>query len=453
MFHLAVPGTTVNNKASDMNVQSAGGPAFGLFLAVFLTVYAPVLLNSYAFTDDFFDLAAALRGDMSWPITKKITEGRPLLALLTYISLTTAKDIEDLRYLRLVGIVGIAVLAWSVFRLLVRTGWEPVRSFFASVILCTTLPFHVYAAWATTAFYPYAALASGVAFFLGERTFRTHRRSPKWLRVGGASLALLAALAIHQSAAMFLWVFAAVVVLKPDTPLDDVLRRFGWYCMIVMGGLLLGFVVYKLGLALYPALSARTGLVHNIPGKAVWFLLEPLPNALNFSLLSPSHYVFSDFHRIADILLAWGVFVLIVGGMMLYVGGTLKERLWKLGIALSVLPLSYVPNLIVVENWASYRTLPSLTSVVVMYAFFAFHGYLRHCRRLSFTGECCHGKYCTRQCTVGNVSRSYLLRGSTGSRTGDYALAVGPGGSFFSPRNLRDLSYVAGYACTARAVR
>lgn len=372
-----------------MRRSFSGWPAFGLFLAVFLIAYAPVLLTPYAFLDAYRDLAVALQGDSSWLTAARITQGRPLYALLLDgISLTAIGDIGALRYLRLVGIVGIAVLAWSVFRLFVRTGWGQVRSFSMSVILFTTLPFHVYAAWATVAFYLYAALASGLSFALAERSFGEQRRLPKWLLGAGASLALLTALTIHQPAAMFFWVFAAVILLKPDMLPGDMLRRFGWYGMIVMVGMLLGFVVYKLGLSLYPDFHARTGIVQDIPGKVIWFLCEALPNALNFVLLSPAHWFFSEgspvrsaFHRTVDMVIAWSVCVFIVGGLMLYVRGTRKERLWKLSIAVTLLPLSYAPNLLVAENWASYRTLSSLTSVIVVYAFFAFQGYTQCLRR------------------------------------------------------------------------
>ena len=335
-------------------------------------------------------------------MAKKIREGRPLLALGTRLFLHTATDIEDLRSLRFMGIVGIALLAWSVFHILVRTGWSRVQSFCVGVIMGTTLPFQVYAAWAIAAFNIFAALASGLAFALGERAFDAQGLFPKWLLAAGASLLLLAALTIHQPAAltihqpaaMFFWVFAAVVLLKPDMPLGDTLRRFGWYGMIVMVGMLLGFVVYKLGLSLesvratYPDFPARTGLVQDIPGKVIWFLGEALPNALHFALLSPGHWFFSDgspvrsaFHRTVDMVIAWSVCVLIVGGLMRYVHGTRKERLWKLGIAVALLPLSYAPNLVVAENWAAYRTLSSLTSLVVVYAFFAFQGYVQCLRR------------------------------------------------------------------------
>lgn len=163
-----------------------------------------------------------------------------------------------------------------------------------AMILCTTLPFHVYAAWATAAFYPYAALASGLSFALAERSFDEQRCLPKSLLGAGASLTLLTGLTIHQSMAMFFWVFTAVTLLKPDMPPCDMLRRFGWYGMIVMVGMLLGFAVYQLGLALHPSFLARTGIVQDIPDKMVWFLCEAFPNALNFALLSPAHWFFSD---------------------------------------------------------------------------------------------------------------------------------------------------------------
>ena len=79
-------------------------------------------------------------------MAKKIGEGRPLLALGTWLFLHTATDIEDLRSLRFMGIVGIALLAWSVFHILVRTGWSRVQSFCVGVIMGTHLPVTVVAA-------------------------------------------------------------------------------------------------------------------------------------------------------------------------------------------------------------------------------------------------------------------------------------------------------------------
>ena len=68
-----------------MKARVANWAALGLFLAVFLTVYSPVLHTDYAFLDDYHDLAGGPHG---WLITKKMREGRPLYALATRLFLT-----------------------------------------------------------------------------------------------------------------------------------------------------------------------------------------------------------------------------------------------------------------------------------------------------------------------------------------------------------------------------
>ena len=364
-----------------MKVLFPGWAVFGLFLAVLLTAYAPVLMTTYAFYDDYPNLA-----DGPTVTTVAIIEGRPLLALCKHLLFRIATDIEHLVWLRFVGIVGIAGVAWSVFQLLVRTGWGRVQSFCVAVVICTSLPFQVYAAWAGAFQNPFAALVSVYAFFLGERAFKTAQRRLKWRLAAGASLLLLAALTIHQPAAMFFWVLTAVALLKPDTPLGEALRRFGWYGLIAAGGMLGGLGVVELGLALNPDIPARSGLVQDIPLKVVWFLFEALPNALHFALLSPSWLfsgegpTLSPFQRGLDILLAWGALGVIAGGLALYFQGTHTERLGKVGLAGAILLLSYTPNLVVAENWATYRTLSSLSSIVVLYTLCACHGYAQHLR-------------------------------------------------------------------------
>ena len=363
-----------------MKVLFPGWAAFGMFLAVLLTAYAPVLMTTYAFSDDYGSLAKDKEA------VGYITEGRPLLALSKYFFFRVATAIEHLVWLRFVGIVGLAGVAWSVFHLLVRTGWGRVQSFCVAVVMCTSLPFQVYEAWAGSSLDSFAALVSVYAFFLGERAFKTAQRRLKWRLTAGASLALLAGLTIHQAAAMFFWVLVAVVVLKPETPLDEAVHRFGWYGLIAAVGLLGGLGVVELGLALNPDVPARSGLAQDIPLKVVWFLFEALPNALHFALLSPSWLfsgdgpTLSSFQRGVDILLAWGALDVIAGGLALYFQGTRPARLGKVGLAGAILLLSYAPNLVIAENWATYRTLSGLSSIVVLYALFACHGYAHYLR-------------------------------------------------------------------------
>ena len=128
-----------------------------------------------------------------------------------------ATEIEHLRYLRLVTVLGIALLAWCLFQALAGAGWNRFQSACVAMIACTSLPFQVTASLIFNVNFPLAAIAAGLAFLLCERAFETHRRRSKWLPAAGASLTLLAALAIYQPAAMFFWVFAAVALVRPDT--------------------------------------------------------------------------------------------------------------------------------------------------------------------------------------------------------------------------------------------
>ena len=391
----------------------------GFLLAVFLSCFASVLVADYGYSDDY----RIIEGPGKTHVVQSFTDGRPIKALLVMLFLRTATEIEHLRYLRLVGVLGIALLAWCVFHALARAGWSRFQSACVAVIMCASLPFQVTAAWAVCAPHPLAAVASGLAFLLGERAFETPRRRSKWLLAAGAGLALLAALAIYQPMAMFFWVFAAVALLKPDTAPRDMLRRFGWYCVIGFAGMLAGFAVFELSQTLDS--TPRTGLVRDVPTKIVWFLSIFLPNALNFALLSPSWLLLPEaggdlsvhlyrkisdvlhlldvsllpsreragptashglafssapgglsfVHKVLDTLIAWGVLACIGGGLWLYFRGTRGERLWKCAIAVSLLLLAAAPSLMVEEQNSGYRLMAAPASLVVLFAYFAFQGY------------------------------------------------------------------------------
>ena len=395
----------------------------GFFLVVFLACFASVLVADYGFWDDYGLLRLA--DEPYARVEEMVREGRPINALVWWLSLQAVTDVEHLRYVRLAGVLGIAALAWGVFRALAYAGWSRFQSACVAVIACTSLPFQVYAAWASCAPYLLAALAAGLAFALGERAFKTPRRRSRWLAAAGAGLALLAAFAVYQPAAMFFWVFAAAVLLKPDTDPREVTCRFGGYCAIALAAMLGGFALYRLGLILVPGDFVRTGLVQDLPTKAVWFLSIYLPNAVNFFLPSPSHLLMPEaggdlsidlyhrlsdalhrlnvpllppygqagpgfphavtflsaageisfVHKVLDALIAWGALAVIGVGLWRCFRGERGDRLRKIAIAAALLLLSSVPNLVVEENISGYRSMPALAALVVLFAYLAFRGY------------------------------------------------------------------------------
>jgi hypothetical protein len=171
---------------------------------------------------------------------------------------------------------------------------------------------------------------------------------------------------------MFFWVFAAIFLLSPQVVGKDLLRRVWWYGGVMAVSLILGYVIFKIGMWLYgigPLGVQRASLVTNFRGKIYWFLREPLTNALNGINLFPSW-------KLAGVVLLW-----TIGGLTLLLRGTVRGKITKGICFLLLLPLSYLPNLLVAENWASYRTLGALTTLVMFYIFAALSGYEQFLRR------------------------------------------------------------------------
>ena len=325
-----------------------------VFLVAFMACYVSALVVDYGFSDDYSALANYYSSD--WK--QAVVNGRPLQALGTAIPMRTV-DVSGLSYVRLLAIVGIALSAWILFRAFARAGCGRFTSYALATITCCTLPFQVYAVWATCFLYPFAVFLSGLAFNQCERDngFRS---------ATGAAALLTAALAIFQPAAMCFFLFSAIALLtQPKAPL---LQRFRRHAVVAGCSMSAGYCLVKAGALLQPGRSgaiSRQRLVEDLQGKAEWFVSEPLPNAISFAWYP------------ADGLYSAAVGAFIVGGMLLYFR---ERRALRLSIAAAYIPLAYLPNLIVAENWAEYRTLPALSGVVVLYGYLACCGYARMLR-------------------------------------------------------------------------
>jgi hypothetical protein len=343
-------------------------------LLIMTIVYAPVFLTAYATPDDYVTGSVVSQGGTS-ELKIRLAGGRPLDAVFQQITFSLVTNIDNLRYLRALGVLGIVLLAWYFSRVLVATGWGFFESLFLSVIVFTTPAFQVYASWAVAAFYPFAALTAGIALQKIDRLFSTRLPENRWRTVAGllgATALMVASLSVYQPAAMLFWAFAAVTLFRPGLTFRPVFLRFVWQTGVCAAALAGGYVIYRFGQTLFGTgllHPLRSQLVADVPKKMVWFVEEPLVNALNWVLLFPRIWV------------AIPVAIIVILGLLLYFEGTDVERLGQLAIALMILPLSYLPNLIVAENWSSYRTLSALSAVIVVYMFFALAGYVKLRRR------------------------------------------------------------------------
>lgn len=347
-----------------------------LFLCIILTlVYVPVVLTPYATADDYGTASVISQGGLA-ELKLRLIGGRPLDAVLNQIGFSMAEGIESLRYLRVLSILGIILLAWYFSYVLLVTGRGLFESLFLSIIVFTTPAFQVYASWAVAAFYPFAALTAGIALQKTNQLFFTCTwPENRWQTIAGlieATALLVASLSVYQPAAMVFWAFAAVTLFRPGLPFRSVLLCFIWQTGICVAALVGSYVIYRLGQTLFGtgsllALPSLRAL--DVSYKMFWFVREPLVNALNWVVLFPRTW------------LAVPVAIIVVLGLLLYFEGTDLERFGQLAIALVILPLSYISNLIVAENWSSYRTLSALGAVIVVYMFFALAGYVKLRRR------------------------------------------------------------------------
>ena len=188
---------------------------------------------------------------------------------------------------------------------------------------------------------------------------------------------------------MFFWVLAAIIVLKPEATLLNIFRRLTWYGVVCAISLILGYITYKIGGSFYSIVSDRGDISYDVFGRIILFL-KILPVVFNFAFLSPYHFFFFpsgiphtyaymrefDNNIAGDRIIAIVVFFTIMVGLWLYFRGSVRERTLKCAVALFLLPLSLAPLLASDTNWFAYRMLPAPVSLVVLYVYFSFRGYI-----------------------------------------------------------------------------
>jgi hypothetical protein len=354
----AAPGQTARGwRASDL-IPAAIAPV------VALVAYLPAIVVPYGFMDDY-SLLAWRRGLESswWPTSTQF--GRPLQALFFSGAYSLASDIDSLRLVRFLGLLGVMSLAVLVNYALRHSGFGKWVSTGVCVSVVSLASFQIYAAWAAVFEVPYAAILGGVASLRLQAAAGPQTRAVV-IRRAEATVLLLCSVLIYQPAAMFFWVFTAIDVLRPNVELGRAARRFGESLVVAFLALLFGYVVVRVGVHFYGgALSSRTHLVHDVIAKAQWFWSQPLVNSLAMSNVTPTVSVGLAFAIVAAV------------GILLLHADSGWDTFGFLGLAAALVPLSYAPNLIASENFASYRTIGALATLLTFYLWLGLLGIAR----------------------------------------------------------------------------
>ena len=327
-----------------------------------VAVFVPTFVVPYAFSDDYTLLWMAVSGEATAQFGESIINvtalgGRPLMGLLDQLFFATAGNIENLRFIRLTAVIGIVALALMLHWTLIRARIASLPAALIAVLMCLVPALQIYGAWATLFSQPFAALSAGGGSLAAVAALdgpRSRRRG----RLAGAIALLLAALFIYQPAAMFFWVFLAIGVLgaraEPGRAIGLVRTHLG----VAAAAFAAEYVFTKLVVHVVDNGSSageRSTLTHDISGKARWFVEEPLYRALNLFDVTPS--------RTQAIVVA----LVSAGGMLLWLGRHSARPFLYGGIGVVLIPLTYLPNLVVTDMWPPFRTQIAISSLMTLY--------------------------------------------------------------------------------------
>ncbi len=336
---------------------------YPIIFAFLFIVFSPVIFTQYAFSDDYFFLATALQGKFSDAVKAIFLCGRPLQALCYLQGVGALRGMEDLSYIRALGVAGIFVTAAIVYRSLSLTALPRSVAISGALLSGLIPPYQVYAAWASCFYNTWACALAALAFTVCNEISDL---KSGWIRLCGSILLLSMSLATYQPAAMVFWDIAAIAwLLRPNIPS---MRSMMTACAVMFSSMALHYVLLKfLPIALWGTTDnvSRTALVQNYAEKIIWFLREPLVASLNVFSINPS------------IKVALIVVVLIFSGFFLFFERNLRQTLIRLGIAGLLVPATYTPNLLVAENWASYRTQVGLAGLILICVIIAIVGWMR----------------------------------------------------------------------------
>jgi hypothetical protein len=330
-------------------------------------LFLPVLVRTYGFTDDYSLLWMGSGGGPNPAFGKTIATaiaagGRPVASLPAAALFSAAGTIENLQFIRGLSVLGILAVAVLLHWRLVKAGLRAGPAALISVLMCSLPSFQVYAFWATCFFAPYAALLGAGASILAASAASSTDRRKAALFLAAVAL-LLAAVLTYQPTAMFFWVLLAVALIGAREEPRRAARVVRAHLAVAGVAFALAFLVLRVLTRLIghdaPGSVARSGFTHQPLIKALWFVFVPFRDALSLTRLSGT----TGSQWVAAL-----VGILVVAAILHWrVGGPTGSRRYVV-LAAALIPLSYLPNLVVRENWASFRTEGSLGPLLALYA-------------------------------------------------------------------------------------
>lgn len=324
--------------------------AYVIILAGLGVAYAPALLGHYAHLDDYLILGRWETAPWhNYPYFHDlIVRGRFLGALVAAGFSFLVDNVGDLNRLRAISLILLSICAFICFRFARAAKVDYWPALLTTIIVFTLPPFEVIVAWA-------ACVVIATAIFIAVMAAVVARKSK-----AAAVLLLVVSLLIYQPAAMFYWVMAALAVLPAAAQSDFKTRP----AVMLFGIGLCAAGIYAVITAVsHRFITVDPGHIMNpfeitgdYLGKISWFFKEPLVNSLNLWNIYPS--------KKAAIL--GGLFI-VASWLHYYFNGKNKGPAVRIcALTVTLLFLSFLPNLLARTNLGAYRCSLALTPLVVI---------------------------------------------------------------------------------------
>ena len=332
-----------------------------LLAAAILTALAPVFTVPYAFLDDYSFLVMSVEHPTLPQFRENmqffIRDGRTLNGLLILLPFRAANRVEALSAVRFLGALGVVALASFVFVFLRSLRWRRGAAALLVTGLATLPPLLLFSSWTQQWPLPWAALFAGIAavrLWRYVEGFAFAQNRPFLIPF----LWLTAGFQIHQSLMSFFWFSFSIVWLT--APCSDAKKfRFLRLSLLVYGGAAaLSLAAIRIPAYLgFTTLNARGLLTLQPLAKLEWFFTRPLMDASSLWWIEPIRWI--------------SLAVLLAGAaglaLMVWRQRTLASGLRAVAMV-GVLLLTYLSNLVIVENWSSYRTQSALAATMLLLA-------------------------------------------------------------------------------------
>lgn len=349
---------------------AAGARAWTLAAFLFLVpllAYWPATFHDYGLRDDYSNLREA-HEEPGKVLNFCASHARPIYGLLLQATYGQTSSVLNLRWMRLLSSLLLGVLSLVSFRGLRSLGWSFNTSLCFAVAVALLPSSQVIAGWAVGWPYAAAALIAVGGFFTAQSALAstepgTNRSVAQWSVALG--LMVVSALIYQPSALFYVVPLAAGLIEKRDLDARAAARWVGFHLLFAAAALAMAYVVMT---ALYASgvfvKSGRIAFEQHWGEKLLWFVQEPLTNALSMLVLNDNNHL----DRALYLGCALGVALLLAGGALIEWRrhGRTRGLIWL--AALFGLPLfAFSVSMIASERYATYRTLLAMAAVILCF--------------------------------------------------------------------------------------